>query len=65
MKMLRYIPFLLTAATCPLAQDHIRVGSWNLEHFGARTNPRKASDFAGIAKYIEKIGVTRSTCSTA
>ena len=48
----------LTAA-CSTAQETLRVGSWNLEHFGERDNPgpRKPQDYKAIAEKIREIGV--------
>ncbi len=48
------IPLLVASA---FAQDHIRVGSWNLEHFGARKNRRVGSDYSAIADFIRKMEV--------
>ncbi len=45
---------LFVAAAAP-AQS-VRIGTWNLEHFGFRREPRTDDDYGKIAKVIKEIG---------
>lgn len=50
------LSFALAAlAACLPAQDTLRVGAWNLEHFGARRPPRTEANIQAIADKIREI----------
>ncbi len=48
---------LWAGGPCQAQQERLRVGTWNLEHFGGREQPRSAADLDKIAALIRAVEI--------